>query len=126
MKASELRIGNLFIGYNNQVFAWAIKDFALLDLDIEVDEIIKEAIPLTPEWLEKAGWTLSPTPHYSRCYEKFDGDLAEDFTFRVFWYRDEINIEPYGRDKGHQGIEYVHQLQNLYHALTGEELQFKD
>lgn len=117
MEARELRIGNLFIGHNNQIFALAIKDFALLDLDIEVDEIIKEAIPLTPEWLEKAGAEKIREGRY------FIGinPITDDYLMVIGGNADGF----YFQNAGHP-LRFVHQLQNLWHALAGEELQFKD
>lgn len=67
-----------------------------------------EPIPLTEDWLIKFGFKDS---------QKTEGHLLFN------WYSDHIGI------KGMLGMvkpykcRYVHQLQNLYFALTGEELQ---
>ena len=77
-------------------------------------------VRLTPEWLEQLGFT-----------PVLDG---KDHSLN----RDGIGLY-YTREFGEMGIhckyssgpipvkiEYVHQLQNLYHALTGAELNTKE
>lgn len=44
-------------------------------------------------------------------------DAKEDSDFKNHWH-------VFGLLKGFK-LKYVHQLQNLYHALTGEELEIK-
>ncbi len=84
----------------------------------QFDEFI-EPIPLTDEWLVKFGldqggydfyfWTKeTPTGLFS-----INGDPESGYGVR---YNNEI--EP--------PLEYVHQLQNLYFALTGEELTISE
>jgi hypothetical protein len=62
-------------------------------------------IPLTPEWLERCGFEFAPS---------------------VGYYVYELPNKPQGIDsiKVGSGV-FLHQLQNLYFALTGEELQIK-
>lgn len=79
-------------------------------------------IPLTPEWLERFGWIWN-----EECgsYEKFpNGDVRLNLSFRevsqsytMFNHVLKATIA--------ERIWYVHQLQNLYFALTGEELTIK-
>jgi len=66
-------------------------------------------IPLTPEILEKCGFVSNP---YQDRYEF--GDIHVEYCgFRdICW----VNGKPH--------IEYLHQLQNLYFALTNEELNY--
>jgi hypothetical protein len=74
-------------------------------------------IPIAEEWLEKFGLVVKRT--YSenkdglvcRGDDKFDFDSNQ--TCLVF----KVGLK--------YKIEYVHQLQNLYFALTGEELTIK-
>jgi hypothetical protein len=73
-------------------------------------------IPLTEEWLLKFG------------FEVDDHLMNPDDWPYVDYIKNEVRIsEPnysfafYGRDNELE-IKYVHQLQNLYFALTGEEL----
>lgn len=69
-----------------------------------------EPIPLTPEWLGKCGFNrINHVEGYSFFAKKGCCiDIYENKT--LLW--------------GHvsYAIKYLHQLQNLYHALTGEEL----
>ena len=98
-----------------------------------------EPIPLTEEWLLKAGFELYD-------YEpNEEGDEFPDFIYmsykitppeKLYYYT--ITNTP--EDGGYfdfcikvqfadyvmlNTLQYVHQLQNLYFALTGKELEFK-
>lgn len=113
MKAREVRLGNLVMDGKDieQVNARMIDMLVKIEADFE-------PIPLTEEWLLKFGFS---------CEAKMGGDGVE---FRVYhfdvltfntnhgwWYKVlRINDTP---------LEYVHQLQNFYFALTGEELTLK-
>jgi hypothetical protein len=78
-------------------------------------------IPLTPEWLGKFGFT-------GLEYGVWDGPKIE-LEDSIEWF----TIEEYRGGfilKGSEWVmgkpfQYVHQLQNLYHGLTGEELNIK-
>lgn len=63
------------------------------------DSLDENAIPLTEEWLLKFG-------------------VESIYDFKI--YNDDGDVFYYA-----VGCEYVHQLQNLYFALTGEELEIK-
>lgn len=108
MKANELRIGN-YIELDGKVERiWEIsmdyKDegFPLFSAGttslVEFRECRHKPIPLTEEWLEK--------------FDLVYVDLGQF-------------IRIYGHDFLLSKIKYVHQLQNLYFALTGEELTIK-
>lgn len=67
-----------------------------------------DGIPLTSEWLWKAG-----------LYRAGDRYKLGNFQF---WFE---NGEGWAATHLHEvRIKYVHQLQNLYYALTGQELTF--
>lgn len=130
MKASELRIGNIVYNFPNSVYE--IKDGEDID-----DSQHFTPIPLTEEWLLNLGfdkfavedlhhfriWIGVNTPTY-QAYIHIEGDLdgvISNETARECWKvertrntDDEVFL---------RGIKYVHQLQNLYFALTGEELE---
>ena len=116
MTANELRIGNyVWDNYSgnmevSQIFA----DTNYIDLRknntkpsgrYSLDVI--QPIPLTEEWLVKFGFK----------------PLSKD------WQKNRIIIHTRKRGfvlrKSVPDIKYVHQLQNLYFALTGEELTIK-
>lgn len=122
MKASDLRIGNLL--YNDGV---AVTIDARSIFDIWNDQGLKKysPIPLTTEWLERLGFTPDshkllynhPSPEVPEDEHK---DLGKNFPAFFFNKRPEVNswMDCHTRVT----VAYVHQLQNLYHALTGEEL----
>ena len=121
MKESELRIGNwvnckIYNGNSN--------------VNIQFDSFeskyihLFEPIPLTEEWFVKLG------------FEKYTNSIGGD-SFRI--YSEKRISEPvldYDIKNGYcaiQGrvsnvlnrVKYVHQIQNIYFALTGEELKTK-
>ena len=103
MEANEVRLGNRLIlsdGSNEFPITVEPHDFQqMLDGDR-----LYEPIPLTPEILEKCGLN-SPLAVLSH---------NRDFVITGTEY--DYNGVYIGK------IEYLHQLQNLYFALTGQEL----
>ena len=116
MKASELRIGN----YVESSGGWPLRSVNAHGLSTILNEIESyKPIPLTEDWLLKFGFEISD--YYKNYYNgvcsvKYDGD--REFILS----KDESDANCYTIDAE---IKYVHQLQNLYHALTGEELTIK-
>ena len=119
MNAQELRIGNwLHSNLTEMDFRVTSRDI----LNIEGYPNTCKPIPLTEEWLLKFGFK------HKKC-----GMCGQDqWSNMDFWYIETISGEaivlrgnvkqtkilyPYGTF-----IEYVHSLQNLYFALTGQEL----
>lgn len=131
MKAEELRIGNLITSIiplqGSQIEKMRFKG-DVLKVTKETfgmtDEFMKmlSGIPLTEEWLTKAGF--KPWGKYDYLWKKGRNHACtiiqeEEFKGGKEWF------ELRGVKNGHVIIEYVHQLQNLYFALTGEELKFE-
>lgn len=129
IKANELRIGNWVSskchnGLNTEIFA--IRSSELIGLganplaNYSLEEI--EPIPLTEEWLLKFGF----------LYNGWNWDF-QSFRFHAQGKNDrgEFYNTEFGIRKNKDffiisfKIQYVHQLQNLYFALTGEELTIK-
>lgn len=114
MKANELRIGNLYLN-NGVVDTVSVGLLGYLDQN---NPIGVDPIPLTEEWLIKAG-----------LEGKFI-TIGDDVHFEYDVKNNELIIG--GPDACTYGqcfcaeCKYVHQLQNLYFALTGEELTFKN
>lgn len=113
IEASELRIGN-FVEYP-LIGGQQIRNGA------DIDSVYGDAgmaVPLTEEWLIKLGFTIDK----DGCY--LLQNLRKSFSISP----SEDNCLVYGHDIGvtwhliRNSIDYVHQLQNLYFALTGEEL----
>ena len=141
MKATELRIGNL-----------VLSNGILLRVDtIEIDgcsgQLLNpkqepnfnkglEPIPLTEEWLVRFGFELSQS---NKHIFSIDASIKE---FTVLKYKNLSDILPeykhlnhidfvisfptYYDDVNFYGFKYVNQIQNLYFALTGEELILKN
>lgn len=134
MKANELRIGNLIqkngkIHYTN---IFTLRDIKNLSID---DTDIFEPILITEDWLLKFGFEkvknkdkedlreyIGYTAQKAK-YAIFDTDIfitkvdkrgllwrSIECDFMVLFYHKSIPIK------------YLHQLQNLYFALTGQEL----
>lgn len=100
IQSTELRIGNLV----NQKGSF-LTERVTLELLCRKD-VILEAIPLTEEWLLKLGFDNFG----KRWMEK---NLPLDIIKANGFYMANVVNE----------IKYVHQLQNLYFALTEEELK---
>jgi hypothetical protein len=117
MRANELRIGNyLFVpGIDREVIVSAMfkSHYVCEDSDgIRFDESLRinyQPIPITEEWLLKFGFIKSSDNNY------YKGDK---FTI----YNRFENFGLIGGLLSWKEFKYVHQLQNLYFALTGKEL----
>lgn len=138
MKAGELRIGNYILyGETHTVFQVLTinEDGYTVKNDSEetwIEQWAFYSIPITKEWLVKFGFTkthgrdefkkgwfriVRTISHYTR--NPLSGQLDEHLSFvdlDVFHDVEPVRIH----------IKYVHQLQNLYFALTGEELTIKE
>jgi hypothetical protein len=139
MKANELRIGNLIKGTANAkvtpptVYAVYTETFS----DIDSGLGIFEPIPLTEEWLLKFGFkSINDSCGYRIEISKNDSKfwltvfLSHDTDGSEVWgcnHADLTELEPNESfcSSIPVNIDYVHQLQNLYFALTGEELGIK-
>jgi len=109
MNAKELRIGNyLYSKLTNQIFQVTAGDIA----NIENDASVVEPVPLTEFWLLKFGFEI----HGRR--------ISKNWFY--LWYDDKkivfALVEMEGKTGAYLVMKYVHQVQNLYFALTGEEL----
>ena len=133
MKSNELRIGNVihfpFHAENVKIVGVGIsEDFKTTKIQVETEGSILmdvpsvfKPIPLTEEWLVKFGfeqskdadwiWTLK-IKGYESPWEK----ITFNTTRKKGWLFAAISAN------GKVSIENVHQLQNIYYALTGDEL----
>lgn len=127
IQANELRIGN-WISYNNnhvQVFELPY----LIDIDEGKEAYLVNSvwlnehkpIPLTPEILEKCG--------FEKYTENTGAPINDDIEY---WHNQfDVFFDVHGAlilKDFHFNInrpKYLHQLQNLYFALTGTELNYQ-
>lgn len=109
MKAEELRIGNYVRGITDtkkRVTSVCIPELKYAHLF--------EGVPLTEEWLERFGFEWSI---------QHQGFNKEGFaTAREHYINDSGKIKLDGYSLKGVIVKHIHQLQNLYFALTGEEL----
>ena len=143
MKANELRIGNWvkinddhfkdgkeivydlyktnefqIMGFNDGSFIEGCKVICFYEIPSEIggwvhsgcSDLDIDPIPLTEEWLVKFG------------FENGNYFILNN----VIIYKDYNNKYRYEYNYGQTWVKHVHQLQNLYFALTGEELVIKE
>jgi len=127
MKATELRIGNWYnsVKWQRPVIL-EITDIVELYYrcdgaynDPQIDEMI-EPIPLTELWLEKFGFKSIGLNGQVFEYPVLMGGenrFVIETDCKTFYPK--INFD----DCCWYGFKYVHQLQNLYFALTNTELE---
>lgn len=113
MEAKELRIGNYVLEKGRLV---RIHDGFGIDHAHNF-----EPIPLTPEWLERLGFNDMADNGEQWAVNGANDDFCLLFTGNEFVYE----FENYQWQINNLVVEYVHQLQNLYFALTGKELELK-
>lgn len=77
-------------------------------------------IPLTEEILLKCGFEINGK-YYRSKYIQDSIKLIYDFNQRVLYFKYKGEFSPMIQIP--RTIESLHELQNLYHALTGEELE---
>jgi hypothetical protein len=131
MEAKELRIGNWVkeSGISSRKNTTDPYQCELSDMNYYP---FLEAIPLTEEWLLKFGFYSGFTgiSEFSMDVNKSKHDLNAIDTFRIYnscdlWHPEILSITDISEPNDFlalNAVRYVHQLQNLYFALTGEEL----
>jgi len=129
MKAEELRIGNIVEYYitdntDERKEWWEVTKIDVHDLESlsQTNDPDYRPIPLTEDWLLMAGFETRGDFNITTFY-KGENPITKDYLFSLVWLKN--NPEPFYRN-GYHKIKYVHQLQNLYFALTGNELTFAD
>ena len=107
------RIGNMSICYYGVNGGYSTTSLEENSNNNEIDDYMIQPIPLTEEWLLKFGFEKNITT-----------DLHPTFSYDILNVNDGIvYVLNYGFVNH---IKYIHQLQNLYFALTGEELKIKE
>ena len=114
MKASELRIGNYLVDREERLCRvqtlrpyWNESQIEATAIKGPQTSLPNKPIPLTEEWLKKFGFK-------EKTHTFVFGNISiKQQTKSCFFYHTGFNLR------------YVHQLQNLFFALTGEELKFE-
>lgn len=136
MKATDLRIGNIVqrpYDKTTHVVSGYLEPYVYLGFEGKGNYYSHrsklEPIPLTEQWLERFGFYKDYENDYYSYWSLYGFTTLADYGgqqvlvaktdknythFRCGYYENEICCE------------HVHQLQNLYHALTGEELTLKE
>lgn len=112
MKASELRIGN-YVKTNHDFVIKSYSAEGLYNIVKRIDEY--KPIPLTEEWLLKFGLKQSNTD--KKRFYILGTDIYIFNESKIFFNAGSSNLSIQ--------LYYVHQLQNLYFALTNEELTYE-
>lgn len=133
MKIQELRIGNWYLSTKFQIPVicemgdmYEIYMRADGSADYTVDDIF-QPIPLTEEWLKKFGFKQTDEGAGFVAFHFWTNLIGEDRLYLRHYVMGGFiwgfnHFEELGQPID---IEYVHQLQNLYFALCGEELTVK-
>ena len=115
MYSTELRIGNLVYRKKTVIEVDIVILSSICTLENQNIELYKP-IPITEEWLQKFGFVRLGN--------------QETWFGRALWNKGVFAImHGYGTTNGQRTryntteFDYIHQLQNLYFALIGEELK---
>jgi hypothetical protein len=116
MNVIELRVGNWI---HDNVESYPLTKYHLIDLLTDDNEHYANPIPLTDEWLIKFGVT---DDKYIKGWSKIGDFYISKIKsgYELGSYDSEYDIGEHKTE-----VKYVHQLQNLYFCLTGEELTIK-
>jgi len=125
MKANEMRIGNLVKLLDGTIFTIGSieeKGFTVQNEEentwIEAEEF--ESIPLTEEWLLKFGFKYDTDNDKLLKFLPIHEFCTDRLSFRKSEGHICLQVEQYRTLTKH--VKHVHQLQNLYFALTGAEI----
>lgn len=121
MKATELRIGNLIYdicGGKCVVRGITSKGIWIRDKGGPASENSFNPIPITEQWLLKSGLYKHDGCDYYLCVRCEMAVYLESDYCRVYAFN-EVDESQWLLN---HHLQYLHQLQNLFFALTGEEL----
>ena len=107
---TDLRINNYVLANGKTDQISEVKTFEISVYGCEDNVVLVKPIPLTEEWLVAFG---------------FDSQCGNEWHFESAcfeWFYDEFYYTAGEGCKMSISIKHVHQLQNLYFALTGKEL----
>ena len=128
MTSLELRIFNYLQSEEGkllQVAAISIDQISCFIVDkteLVVDGSEFKPIPITEEWLVKFGFISDGIKHLTHSIHKLTVDVRLILMYQIVYEQPEISTLYIKGIQLISTITYVHQLQNLYYALTGKEL----
>ncbi|GEM_PF-572951 len=123
MKASELRLGNYVISKSHNGMLTTVRGIFISEIRLDANPLATykptdlEPVPLTKEILSKAWFEYEDGDFINGLWKlKPDYQKGEIIGYGLFvklldWTRTNQN-----------SIKYLHQLQNLFFAINGEEL----
>lgn len=130
MQPNELRIGNYVYDRGVPV---DLRHSQLVNI-ITGKHLVYNPIPISEDWLLKLGFEKWEWCDNAAFIPLFFGDSLYCRFYNQMWHIKKLKV---GRDsKGVYGktsskyiipkgkVRYIHQLQNLYFALTGKELEY--
>lgn len=132
IKISDLKIGNLFLLKDKEQIvlsiSWEREGRHLVNGRLHEEDL--EPMPLTEEWLERMGFEKDGFNTMSKDISSFPAAFKRLVVAGDYLYLREgvINGRPHEDDlnvlwnRDLRKQFYVHELQNLFHILTGEEL----
>jgi hypothetical protein len=128
-RTSELRWANYILQSHLKtvnIVSGTKPGFILTDCKVAdggwVGDALYEPIPLTEEWLVKFGFEDRIETGVCIAYHYGHNPITNDWMIELIKIHEDSF---YFYKNGHFKIVFVHQLQNLYFALTGEELIVK-
>lgn len=119
IKASELRIGNAIWDETRKQIKW-VTHRVISDLASHPSPLPYSPIALTVEWMARLGFEWNATDE--RYYIQIGNTLYLEFDIDFDCF---ITPESWGGSCPWSAIKHIHQLQNIYFALTGQELEIK-
>jgi hypothetical protein len=116
MKPNDLRMGNLVYNRHNEVTEVDLSDLKQM-CQPRMDGHGYSGIPLTSQWLEKMGYKEDHHNYYI-------GSIIA-LSVHARYYSGILYLQVLNGMYLGDRVKFVHEYQNLYHALTGNELEMK-
>jgi len=122
MKTEDLRIGNYVKCVDGNIIRINKEDMmCILTQTYEV-----KPIPLKEEILLKCGFKCYAESGVSKGFSTGLNPVTNDYMLTLTWLKcfksNQLEDYPFYKN-GYHVVKYLHQLQNLYFALCGEEME---
>lgn len=130
MEAKNFRIGNWISTEKGDKQVESIDETGIIDVEtIDHDGFYYynyQPIPISPEWLKRFGFVKDNNGNYWIDLQTHYLELmpSNGYWYPVYAQVPEMSHEDEQRVSTNR-IEFVHELQNLFFALTGNELEMK-